>query len=127
GVSIIYTHLGKRRASRQGTADHITPASLRALKDLRDRWRSGGLELSSVSKLLDYLVLRDHLMVDVRSRIITFKADGIAFDRIGTAELSGQRFSFSGISEPGAWAVHGTDGPLSPKHETKNDITTFIF
>jgi hypothetical protein len=111
GTCIAYTHLGKRRARRVNDQKHIPPATLRSLEHLRDAWRSGDLMLSPVTRLLDYLVLRDHLHIDAARNTVRFIADGIAFSRVTSSELRGHRFTVSGLQADGL-AVETESGPL---------------
>ncbi|WKZ67013.1 MAG: hypothetical protein QY325_03580 [Flavobacteriales bacterium] len=114
GTCILYTHLGKRRVYRVGEPRHIPEHSMASLRGLAERWHKGRIQLSSVSHLLDYLVLRDHVRVDHEARTVSFVPDGIAFERIDAAALRGHRFTLRGIN-PGQVTVQGPDGPLQPR------------
>ncbi|MBK7382064.1 MAG: hypothetical protein IPI81_01825 [Flavobacteriales bacterium] len=118
GTTIIYTHLGKRRPDAMKDAQHIPPHTQTALRDLARRFSEGEIMLSSISRMLDYLILRDHITIDREQRTINFNADGIAFESIGANELSGHAFSISGLGSEGSqYRVVGTHGPLQPTVE----------
>lgn len=111
GTCIAYTHLGKRNARRKSDRQHIPEGTLKALRALREPWKAGRLVLSSTAKLLDYMVLRDHLSVDRRSNTVRFMPDGIAFTACGPDELRGHRFTFHGLRKHGL-TVLGFDEPV---------------
>jgi hypothetical protein len=90
GTAILYSHLGKRLASRLGVGPHITPASKAAFEKLATLHRAGEIMVSPASRLLDYLVLRDHAAI--QGNRIDFRSDGIAFRRVTPADLSGLSF-----------------------------------
>ncbi len=97
GTCIAYTHLGKRHASRTGRGPHVPAATKEALRYVRDRWKQGALELSSVSRMLDYLVLRDHAEVDLGANTFTLRPDGITFQELKPEDLRGHRFTVRGL------------------------------
>lgn len=117
GVCIAYTHLGKRPAARMGDPVHVPPATRRALEHAAALHRQGRLMISGTARLLDHLVIRDHIAVDAAQRTLRFAADGIAFDRLGAAELAGHAFTFDLTADP-RWTVVGSDGALNPRVET---------
>lgn len=118
GTCILYTHLGKRPADRMHEAGHIPETTLAGLRHVRDRWRDSALHLSSVSRLMDHLVLRDHLSIDDEAGVVRFHADGIAFTEVDAGELAGHRFSFHRMRTPAMqWKAFGTSGVLSPRVE----------
>lgn len=116
GVCIAYTHLGKRPAARMADAVHVPPHTRRALEHVATLHRQGRLMVSGTARLLDHLVIRDHIQVDTPERTIRFTADGIAFDRLGAAELAGHAFTFNLPARP-PWKVVGTEGVLAPRLE----------
>jgi hypothetical protein len=95
GTAIIYTHIGKRLASRLGDERHIPPHCIAALERLSSRYKSGDVMISPTSDLLDYLVIRDHARVE--GNTLDFRPDGIAFQTLQSADLA--RFSF-GVYSP---------------------------
>ncbi|MBK9175778.1 MAG: hypothetical protein IPM46_05455 [Flavobacteriales bacterium] len=109
GTMIIYTHLGKRRPAAMGDARHIPLHTEAALRDLHRRYQRSEIMISSVSRLLDYLILRDHIQIDRAQRVIRFSADGIAFDRVGQQELSGHAFTFMGLGKAPFRVMAGDD------------------
>lgn len=116
GVCIAYTHLGKRPAARMADPVHVPPQTRHALEHVAGLFKKGRLMLSGTARLLDHLVIRDHIDVDAAHRRIRFVADGIAFDRLGAEELAGHSFTFDLPAEP-RWTVTGSDGTLSPRME----------
>lgn len=90
GTSIIYTHLGKRNASRAAYGRHIPEKTHRTLRNLADRQKDGEIRLSSTSALLDYLVLRDCVLVE--DDRIDFQPDGIRFETLDASDLRGHAF-----------------------------------
>ena len=92
GSAVIYTHLGKRRASRARESGHIPDNTRSALEHLAEVYADGRILLSSTSKFLDYLVLRDHASVGPSS--IDFRADGLRFPSLGPSDLAGFEFGF---------------------------------
>jgi hypothetical protein len=118
GVCIAYTHLGKRPASLATDPHHIPERTRNALVHLKERWAVGGINLSSISELLDHLVIRDRIEIDEPNRTIRFVPDGVAFQKIGQAELAGRKFSFKPLSAPsGEFKILGSDGPVSAQRE----------
>ncbi|MBK7945996.1 MAG: hypothetical protein IPJ85_12145 [Flavobacteriales bacterium] len=112
GTCIAYTHLGKRHARRTNSDRHITDGTMRSLENLRATWQSGALMLSSVSRMLDYLVLRDHLEIDSTENAVRLVPDGIAFTRITPDLLQGHRFTITGLRTSGL-RVLGDSGALA--------------
>jgi hypothetical protein len=102
GTSIIYTHLGKRRANRVHDKRHIPPHTENAVRLLSRRWAQGEVMLSSTSRLLDYLILRDQARV--ADGCIDFRPDGIRFETLTAADLEG--FAFGVYTRKDAFKVH---------------------
>ncbi|MCT4623760.1 MAG: hypothetical protein N4A46_09065 [Schleiferiaceae bacterium] len=98
GVMIAYTHLGKRNASSPPRDHHIPESTKARLKDIVKKQKAGVLNFSSVSKLLDYLILRDHIKLSGNS--VDFQSDGLRFSNLKRSDLKGQSFSFKGTSKP---------------------------
>ena len=92
GSAVIYTHLGKRRAGRAGESQHIPGPTRRALERLAAAYAEGHILLSSTSRFLDYLVLRDHATVGPTG--IDFRADGLRFPSLYPSDLGGLEFGF---------------------------------
>lgn len=93
GTMIVYTHLGKRPVHRQHDSRHIPDQTYQALKNVTHQYRDQNVMVSSTSKLLDYLVLRDHLMLNETT--VDFRADGIRFLQLSPSDLAGFQFGFS--------------------------------
>ena len=121
----LYTHLGKRRPAAMQDTNHFPQHTEAAFRDLKRRYAGGEIMLSPVSRMLDYIVLRDHIRVDRAQRIIRFTADGIAFEHTGAIELRGHAFTLQGLGTEGpSFKVVGTDGGLQPGVE-QHDANTF--
>lgn len=116
GTCIAYTHLGKRPVDRMNAPTHVPANTVAALRGVKERFDQRELMVSSVSDLLDQLVLRDHIAVDVPRNTITFKADGIAFTTIDAAALAGRSFSFMSKGlDPEKLRVCGTSDDLQAR------------
>lgn len=89
GTCILYTHLGKPNADRIDDPDHIPLESARVFEELARRFQQRDLLLSGTSQLLDYLVLRDHAVVDDR---VDFRPDGVRFQSVTPQDLAGIEF-----------------------------------
>ena len=89
---IVYTHLGKRKAARNKDKDHIPPDTRAALANLRRKYDERVLKLSSISALLDYLVIRDTIAISPEGDWIDFRPDGIRFAQLAPADLAGREF-----------------------------------
>ncbi|MEZ4739709.1 MAG: hypothetical protein R2818_10260 [Flavobacteriales bacterium] len=125
GTCIAYTHLGKRPADRMAEATHIPAPTKAALKHVGRLHAKGELMLSSVSELLDHLVLRDNITVDRRNKHIRFHADGISFSSVGPEELKGRSFTFlRNEIAPEGLQIMGTSEMLHPRIEW-NDAEHF--
>jgi len=94
GIRILYTHLGKRRQEENHDSFIIPESAKEALLELKSRYQRKEILLSSVSEVLDYCVLRDHLKISVSKKEIEWKADGIRFNKIQDEDLIGKSFSF---------------------------------
>lgn len=90
GTCVVYTHLGKQRAKRPACATHIPPATTAALEHLAARHAEGHLMVSATSRLLDYLVLRDHAAFEDDG--IVFRADGVRFTTLVAPDFAGMEF-----------------------------------
>ncbi|MCW3125176.1 MAG: hypothetical protein JWO03_834, partial [Bacteroidetes bacterium] len=87
GTCIAYTHLGKRKPSRANDKQHIPETTRAALKNLKAQYEGKSLMLSSISTMLDYLVIRDNIVIDDTSGTINFKPDGIRFKKLTPEDL----------------------------------------
>lgn len=97
GTSIIYTHLGKRHIDRIDSARHIPDHTHAALSAVAKAFREKHLNVSPTSTLLDYLVLRDNIVID--SRRIEFRSDEIRFPKLCAADLAGHHFGVTAESD----------------------------
>lgn len=96
GTCVVYTHLGKPRADRVDDPQHVPPSTVQALEYLALLYRQQDLMLSGTARLIDYLVLRDHVVVGDR---IDFRPDGVRFETLTPTDLAG--FSFGVQSDSG--------------------------
>jgi len=94
GTCAVYSHLGKRNRSREINDSHIPENTRKALKYVRDKYDSGVLMLSSVSDMLDYLVIRDNITINHKHHIISFNSDNIRYKQLSPADLKDKKFSF---------------------------------
>lgn len=111
GVMVAYTHLGKINLSYKGPG--IIPVETQeCLRYVRRKMDEGLLKFSSLSHLLDYLVLRDHVELD--GYRVRFKSDGIRFKTLNLESLSGFEFTLSGVDKPEKITVSadGADVPF---------------
>ena len=98
GTCILYTHLGKRVASRMHDTVHIPARTREALRGVRARMDEGVLRVSPMTSLLDYLVLRDHAVLDAHAGSLDFRADGIRFTRLAASDVA--RFEYGVFTTP---------------------------
>lgn len=101
GTCIAYTHLGKRNASRGDSDSHVPAATVNALRHVRRRWKEGSLAVSSTSRMLDYLVLRDRIIVDTAANTVDLRPDGITFQTLMPNDLAGHRFTVRSVKADG--------------------------
>jgi hypothetical protein len=94
GTAVVYSHLGKRHPKGEGRTQHIPDSTRADLKNLKAKFEAKELMLSTVSDMLDYLVLRDNLKVDAAKGEIHFMADGIRYEEITENDLADKTFSF---------------------------------
>ena len=94
GTAIVYSHLGKRYSKDSGRKNHIPETTREDFKNVKQKFEAGELMVSSTSDLLDYLVLRDRIEVDVVASEIRINPDGISFEKLTSESLSGKTFSF---------------------------------
>ena len=94
GTMVAYTHLGKRMVTKMDENFHIPEETKKALSYISKQYDNKNVMLSSVSELLDYLVIRDNLRFDEQKREIVFREDGIRFTSISQSTLTGKTFSF---------------------------------
>jgi len=93
GTSIIYSHLGKRHSKHSGRENHIPDTTRDDLRNISKKYKTQELMVSSVSDMLDYLILRDNVEVENNS-VIHFKPDGIRFEILNLEDVNGKVFSF---------------------------------
>ena len=58
GSMVFYTHLGKKSADQVNSSQHIPEETKITFRNLAEAYKANSLNLSSTSKLLDYLVIR---------------------------------------------------------------------
>lgn len=116
GVMIAYTHLGKTNPEHQGQ-NHVPDVTLNCLQHVRKRMDDGKLNFSSLSNLLDYLVIRDHMQV--AGTVVDFKSDGIRFSPLTVEDLQAHAFSLEQVLDPAAVRVL-LDGKVLDAHVQSN-------
>ncbi len=94
GICFLYTHLGKKLAAANHD-EHISRETLDTFTLLKKYYEDKLINLSSFSKLLDYIVLKDSINIDMENSRIEFSPDGIRFKDLTCMDLAGQSFSFS--------------------------------
>lgn len=114
GTCVAYTHLGKRKPSRQSEKRHIPDATQKALENVNRLFREQTLMLSSISGMLDYLVLRNSIRISDSEKIIHFIADGIRYNRITKKDLQPHCFSFSSQQDPATYKILADDTEITP-------------
>jgi hypothetical protein len=95
GVMVAYTHLGKKNPELKGDS-HVPDETLKCLEHVKKRMDEGALNFSSLSDLLDYLVIRDHMVIE--GSVVDFRTDGIRFSQMVPQDLLRQSFSLEGVS-----------------------------
>lgn len=96
GQMIAYTHLGKRIPGTEQEKQHIPENTRVALRHIKSCFDQEQLMVSSVSELLDYCVLREHIQLDAHKKEIRFLPDGIRFQTLELNNLKGKRFTIQG-------------------------------
>ena len=91
GVMVAYTHLGKTNPKSK-EPNHIPQKTKECLRNVKQLVDSKELQFSSLSKMLDYLVLRDNAFI--KKNEIHFMPDGIRFQELRPKDFVGQVFSF---------------------------------
>jgi hypothetical protein len=94
GVCYFYTHLGKTEASKAGVEPFFPDESKEAFRLLRRFYDDKLLNLSPLSVLLDYIVLKNHVEIDNKKNEIRFSTDGIRYDKLRRRDMAGHVFSF---------------------------------
>jgi len=91
GISLIYTHLGKRNPE-QTNENHIPEETRNALIKVSSLVKEQKILFAPISKILDYVVLRDHIKIERDT--VNFEPDGIRYKQLNPNDLSGHSFSF---------------------------------
>lgn len=125
GSMLAYTHLGKSNPKYMGKT-HIPEETKACLRFVKEKVESKELMFSSVSKMLDYMVLRDNIVI--KQHEIQFIPDGIRFVGLTKQDLSGHKFSFSGISDTNNLIVKVQGQEIKPYSlQHTNGIVDLIF
>lgn len=129
GTMVVYTHLGKRPHNKMHLDYHIPEKTKCALQNISNLYNEKKLMISPLSKLLDYLVIRDNIVVIPEENKIEFKPDNIRFKQMGQSELKGHKFSFSltGEIEINQLNILSDFGKLEYFLEEKEGIITISF
>jgi len=90
GTAIIYTHLGKKNVTQLLEKKHIPGKTIEAFEYISKRFQEGQINISSTSKMLDYLVLRDN--IEIKGTTIDIQSDGIRFNTITGDDLASHSF-----------------------------------
>jgi hypothetical protein len=125
GVMVAYTHLGKTNFRYKGE-DIIPPETRKCFRYAKKKMEDGSLKISSLSHLLDYLVLRDHVRIE--GDRVDFRSDGIRFDRLSREDLASFDFSFRGVRHPDRLRVSLDGTAIEAKvTENGNGVITLSF
>nr|WP_320013631.1 hypothetical protein [uncultured Desulfobacter sp.] len=118
GTAVIYTHLGKSLSKDTGPNEFKVPEKTKEnLKYLKEVYEKGKVNISSTSRLLDYLVLRDH--AQIKENKINFQPDGIRFTSLQGSNLKDHRFGI--FSKTKDFIVSCDNRPVSVDVETVED------
>lgn len=126
GTSIIYTHLGKRKKERIKDKNHIPEETKNALIYLKDQYDKKELNLSPISTMLDYLIVRDNVTIDNKNKIVNFSSDGIRFKKLVYEDLAQHAFSFFS-KNINAWKIVLNGEKTNYTITTSNNIHTITF
>jgi len=99
GTSVVYTHLGKTNTAGQSRNTHIPENTKASLRRLKKYHQDGKIMLSTLSKLLDYLVIKKNLTLDKKSGQLNFTSDNIRFTELNRTILKEFEFGIE-ISHP---------------------------
>jgi len=97
GTMVAYTHLGKNSPKYKGQT-HIPTQTKASLYYVKERIDAKELLFTPLSKMFDYLILRDNITVEQNQ--IHFKPDGIRFQELIEHDLIGFSFSFQHNVKP---------------------------
>ena len=117
GVMVAYTHLGKKNPELKGDR-HVPDETLKCLEHVRKRMDDGLLNFSSLSDLLDYLVIRDHMVID--GHVVDFRTDGIRFSPMKPEDLFRHSFSLEGVADHKSVDIR-LDGQPLPQAKVQPD------
>lgn len=95
GTAVVYSHLGKRHPNGSDRENHIPETTRKDLRNLKSKYESKELMISSTSDMLDYLVIRDHIRTNASNGTIEFVSDGIRYGSLSEEQLKGKVFSFN--------------------------------
>lgn len=95
GTMVVYTHLGKRPHNKMHLKYHIPESTKEALRHISQLYNKKKLMVSSLSFMLDYLVIRDNIVLSSKESKIEFRSDGIRFEDLSLSILKNHKFSFA--------------------------------
>ncbi len=125
GTLVAYTHLGKESPKYHGES-HIPPQTKACLHYVKQRVEASELIFTPLSKMLDYLVLRDNM--SIKGNEIHFKPDGIRFKQLTCEDLLGHTFSLQGITDVDQLIVYVNNLSTKAKWQVQNSgIVDFSF
>jgi len=91
---VFYTHLGKRKADLYNQEYIIPEKTKETFVLLKKYYEDKLINLSPLSLLLDYIVIKDNIEIDSKRNIINFKSDGIRYTLLTIGDLLEHSFSF---------------------------------
>lgn len=127
GSCIVYTHLGKRKKNRINDIDHIPDKTKKALAYLKELNNQQHIYISPISKMLDYMVIRDNIKIDNVSKIIYLNKDGIRFEKLTTKDIITHQFSFNTKESLMNWTFKVDGKKIKPIINTYDHIQTITF
>lgn len=129
GTAVVYSHLGKRHSKESSRTNHIPDTTRADLRNLKEKYEAKDIMVSSVSKMLDYLVLRDNIELESPSSKINFKSDEVSFQELSLKSLAGFSFSFQekGFDLDGLKVLIDGIEVATPQIERSNQVFTIHF
>ena len=127
GSCIVYTHLGKRKKHRMNDTNHIPEHTKKALGYIKELYRQQRINISPISIMLDYMVIRDNITIDNVLKIVDFNHDGIRFKKLTIGNLVAHQFSFNSKENLKEWTFKVDGMEIKPRIYTQAYIHTISF
>ncbi len=88
GLSIIYTHLGKKVRSDNKSKNHIGSKTRESLKLLKKFYNKKEIYISPTHELLDYQVVKDNIELNQSENLLNVISDGIRYEKINKNDIN---------------------------------------